>query len=201
MKLPDKDALEKQRLVDAQLNPCGPELTEEEKAGVAEMTVVKKFLKGTVLLKEGQMANTCYHIYEGCIRKYLLKDGEEKTLYFFTENEAISPASKGDAKPSTYYLECLEDVTVSVATLEQEQKMYEKFPRFQELCRISTEMELKKNQELFATFMSSTPEERYINLVKTRPDLLARVPQYQLASYLGVTPISLSRIRKRLASK
>lgn len=76
--------------------------------------------------------------------------------------------------------------------------MFEKFPRFENLCLIFSEELLVKNQASFAEYRNSTPEQRYLNLLKTRPDLVQRVPLYQLASYLGIKPESLSRIRKRL---
>ena len=95
-------------------------------------------------------------------------------------------------------MECVEDTTCSVTTYAQEEAMYHKFPRFQELCRLTTEIELSEYQDRFATFMISTPEQRYLNLLKNNKQLIQRVPQYQLASYLGITPESLSSIRKRI---
>ena len=74
-------------------------------------------------------------------------------------------------------------------------------PRMETLNRMGVEMELQKSQEALADYILTSPEERYLNLLQTRPDLLDRVPQYQLASYLGVTPESLSRIRKRIMMK
>jgi len=80
--------------------------------------------------------------------------------------------------------------------------MYRLFPSIESLCRIETEKKLGQFRELMAFYLASSPEERYLNLLNTRPNLLTRVPQYQLASYLGVKPESLSRIRGRLqASK
>lgn len=78
---------------------------------------------------------------------------------------------------------------------------FEKFPRFETLCRLLSEQLLAGNQAQFDAFRTSTPEQRYLHLMRTRPDLLQRVPQYQLASYLGIQPQSLSRIRKRLAGQ
>ena len=79
-----------------------------------------------------------------------------------------------------------------------ERMIFQKFPRFEKLCRILSEELLAKNESEFDDFKISSPEMRYLNLLETRPDLLQRVPQYQLASFLGITPPSLSRMRARL---
>ena len=82
-----------------------------------------------------------------------------------------------------------------------EQLIFEKFPKFETLCRVLSEQLLAKNQSSFDEFKTTTPEQKYLNLLQNRPDLTQRVPQYQLASYLGITPQSLSRIRTRLSEK
>ena len=92
----------------------------------------------------------------------------------------------------------MEDSTLVVCYPDRAEAMFKRFPKFESLCRILTEEDLGKTQEAFATFVISSPEERYLNLLKNRPGLINRVPQYQLASYLGIKPESLSRIRKRI---
>jgi len=79
--------------------------------------------------------------------------------------------------------------------------IFEKFPRFETLCRILSEQLLMKSQSSFDEFKTSSPEQRYLNLLETRPKLVQRVPQHQLASYLGITPQSLSRMRARISNK
>ena len=79
--------------------------------------------------------------------------------------------------------------------------MYEKYPQLESLSRVIAEVILTKQQESFTEFKTSSPEERYLNLLKTKPDLMQRVPQHQIASYLGIKPESLSRIRKRLMAR
>lgn len=176
-----------------------PGLTEEEKEFIDGLQAQVMYPKGTIFLSEDQIVNKSYHVITGCVRKFHLKDGEEKTTDFFTENDAIDTGSSRDrVVRSKYNLECVEDTTLTCVTAEQEKLLYTKFPRFQSLCRISTEEKLEEYQEMFSKFIASSPEERYLNLLETRPELLNRVPQYQLASYLGVKPESLSRIRKRL---
>ena len=76
--------------------------------------------------------------------------------------------------------------------------MYNRFPILESMSRVALVEELNNYQEMLSTYITTSPEERYLNLLKFRPELLNRVPQYQLASYLGVTPESLSRIRKRI---
>ena len=84
---------------------------------------------------------------------------------------------------------------------EKETELYKRFPRFGEVCRVEMEKILGASQEKLTDFKKSTPKSRYLNLLKERPDLLNRVPQYQLASYLGIKPETLSRIRNRIATK
>lgn len=173
-------------------------LSAEEKEAITALDIFKTYKKGTILLKEGQRSNDGYFIIKGCIRCYYIKDGEEKTTAFYTEAEALSPLCSIDKQPSAYYISCVEDSFIVVANPEIEQEMFLKFPRFETLCRILSEKLLAKSQAIFDDFKIASPEQRYLNLLQTRPDLLQRIPQYQLASYLGMKPQSLSRIRKRL---
>ena len=168
---------------------------------IVENTIIKNFKKGTILLKEGDMANECYLILKGCIRSYVMKDGEEKTIEFYTEEQSVSPPSFGKKIPSDIYLECVEDTIVSIGTPEYEAEMFGKYPELESACRIMTEEMATSYQSSFADYKLSSAGERYLKLQKERPELIQRVPQYQLASYLGITPESLSRIRKRLAQK
>jgi len=82
-----------------------------------------------------------------------------------------------------------------------EVEMNSKFPKFETICRILSEELLAKQQINFDEFKTSSPEQRYLNLLQKRPDLVQRVPQQQLASFLGIKPQSLSRLRARILEK
>lgn len=177
-------------------------LTEAEAKIVDELIPVRTFRKGTLLLKERQIATEAYHIIKGCIRLYYLTDGEERTTAFFTEDQSVaSMTSYVNQVPADHYLECVEDCTLTVLNYHKEKELIQKFPKFESLCRVSMEQNYGESQSLLANYITKSPEARYLHLLETRPDLLNRVPQYHLASYLGVKPESLSRIRKRLAQK
>jgi CRP-like cAMP-binding protein len=173
-------------------------LSAEEIDVMSQMMYLKTFKKGSFLLKEGQIASHIYYNLKGCVREYYLKDAEEKTINFYTEGDTISHTSYILRTPAKHYLECVEDTTVTVMSYQNDKAFSERFPRFSTICNGKTEAQLGHLQEIAAEYMVSTPEERYLKLVETRPDLLNRVPQYQLASYVGVTPESLSRIRNRI---
>lgn len=176
-------------------------LNEHEIEVLSQIMTIKTVKKGRFLLKEGQMSAFAYTILKGCVREYYLKDGEEKTISFYTEgDDASSTSSYVLQMPSKHYLECLEDTTLTVVSHKNDTAFKKQFPRLATLCYSKTEEQLGEYQEIAAQYIVSTPEERYLKLVETRPDLLDRVPQYQLASYIGVTPESLSRIRNRLRS-
>lgn len=176
-------------------------LTEDEQQIIRDLSMFKTFKKDTILLKEGQRSEESFFVLQGCIRCYYIIEGEEKTTAFYTETESFAPLCSINKKPSEHYVACVEDSILLVSTPDMEQLTFEKFPRFETLCRIISEERVAEKQASFDNFKTSSPEERYLHLLDTRPDLLQRVPQYQLASFLGITPQSLSRLRKRIVTK
>ncbi|MFD2733568.1 Crp/Fnr family transcriptional regulator [Pedobacter alpinus] len=172
--------------------------TEEEWEVIISLQAFRQYKKGTILLKEGQFSKTSFYVIKGCLRSYYLLDGEEKINEFYTERDYFTPSCLVTNKPAEHYLDCLEDCLVNVSTAESETIIMEKFPRFEKLCRAYSEELVVKQKSEFDRFKIASQEQRYINFATKRPDLMQRVPQYQIASYLGLTPQSLSRIRKRL---
>ena len=179
-------------------------LTSEEIEALADLIQVKQFKKGTFLYNEGENWDNCYFVLKGALREYLMVNGVEKTIQFFFEYDSAMKFSHHKYKNlADSCLICIEDSIVMVGNHDpvQEAETYKKFPILQEITRIGTEQDFAKMQDFLASFMTSTPVERYENLIKNRPDLLQRVPLNQIASYIGVTPESLSRIRKKIVSK
>ncbi|MEO8960950.1 MAG: Crp/Fnr family transcriptional regulator [Ginsengibacter sp.] len=176
-------------------------LSEDEKSAMVSLDIFRTLKKGTILLKEGQCSVDGYFVLKGCIRTFYIIDGEEKTTEFYTEMEGITPNCVLSKQPSEYFISCVEDSIITVSNPDMEVGIFEKFPKFETLCRILSEQLLAKNQSNFDEFKTSSPEQRYLNLLKKRPDLLQRVPQHQIASYLGIKPQSLSRLRTRLIEK
>ncbi|MEJ8819732.1 Crp/Fnr family transcriptional regulator [Lacibacter sp. H407] len=176
-------------------------LTDEEKDAIASVDVFRTVKKGTVLLKEGQYSNESYFVLKGCIRSYYIIDGEEKTTAFYTEMDALTPHFVISKAPSDYYISCVEDSIITVSNADMEADINSKFPKFEIICRKFSEELLARQQINFDEFKTSSPEQRYLNLLQKRPDLVQRVPQHQLASYLGIKPQSLSRLRARLLEK
>lgn len=176
-------------------------LTEEEKEAIVAYDIFNVFPKNATLLKEGQYSDESYFVLSGCIRCYYMVDGEEKTTAFYTESEVFSPVCVTNKNASEYNVACVEDSIIAVSTTAMEQDSFDKYPRLQELCRLVAEDLLAKKQDEYDIFKITNPEQRYLKLLETRPELFQRVPQYQMASYLGITPQSLSRMRKRLVTK
>lgn len=175
-------------------------LSHEEEKVLADGMVVTNFKKDTLLVREGQTSIDTYFILEGCLRQYCLIDGEEKTTNFFTEGQwVISLTGLTQNTPSFYNLVCMEDTSLVVGNEEKAQELFKKFPRFETLARIVVEKSFAEQQQLMTSYHTDTPEQRYLRLLKSRPDLFQRVSQYHMASYIGVKPESLSRIRKRIA--
>lgn len=175
-------------------------LNEEEVEIIIEKTIVDEFKKGSILLREGQIPTKCYMVVEGCVREYLIKDGEDKSTAFFMEGDTFTPHSR-DSKPSKHYWECVEDCILTISNQAFEEEIRAALPRLDAVFQKIAIEKINEAKEEWSQFVTSSPEERYLNLLETKPVLLNRIPQHQIASYLGMKPQSLSRIRKRLTDK
>ncbi|WP_299532800.1 Crp/Fnr family transcriptional regulator [Ulvibacterium sp.] len=176
------------------------DLTQEEKDILSGQKFIKSFKKGTLLLQEGEMSHECFFILKGCIYSYYLVEGDIKVTEFFVEKQPITPIAYTTKKPSEYYLECLEDCILSIGSQERSAELLKRLPRLAALGPTLLEDELASQRMKYDNFIKLTPEKRYQHLQDQSPDLLNRIPQYLIASYLGIQPESLSRIRKRILS-
>lgn len=155
------------------------------------------FKKGTVLIRQGEPVTRCFFILQGCARKYAVnEEGKEITSDFITEHQSIAILT---SKDSPYFVTCLEDSLMIVGDLDQQSDEFDTYPVFADITRKMMEESLGKMHDEYAAFISMGPEDRVRRLMQTRMDLFTRVPQHQLASYIGITAESLSRIKRRLA--
>lgn len=159
---------------------------------------VERFPKHSFFLRPGEICSCSYMVLKGCIRSYAIRNGEEKILDFYIEEEPILPAGCGPDAPSDLFLECLEDSVVLVSTPDLEERILREHPELKSVCLAMSEVISRKLQQTISRIKILSPEEQYQDLVETRSSLLQRVPQYMIASYLGIQPETLSRIRKRL---
>ena len=177
-------------------------LTKDEVETIVDITIVDSFTKGTILLKEGQIPTKCYMVLEGCIREYQIIDGEEKSTAFYTEGESCtSYVNNGRDASSNHYWECAEDCILTISHQNFEDQLRTAIPRLDVIISQVALEKLNNAKDEWSDFISSSPEERYLNLLQNRPNLLNRIPHHQIASYLGMKPQSLSRIRKRTLEK
>ena len=174
---------------------------QEEKDFIADKIIVKKVKKGELILREGQFIKNSYHLFKGCIREYYLKDGEEKTVGFYTAGDSLSSdETKARQVPSTVSWECVCECIISIYPFEVETELYKRFPRLESMCRLETTKQYFNYKTEVNNYLSFNPGERYENLMKTKPEVFQLVPLYHIASYIGVKPESLSRIRNRLST-
>lgn len=164
---------------------------------------IKKVLKGEQLLKAGDVCKHTFYVEKGVLRLYGLdENGKENILQFGTENWFVTDRDSVYFKePSNYYIDALEDTTIIL--LDED---------FVELVADLNQSFRKKNEKLLHNhirhlnrrihlLLGASAKTRYLEFIKLYPDVLLRVPQWMIASYLGITPESLSRIRKDLAKQ
>lgn len=163
---------------------------------------VVNYQKKERLLELNQVANHYFFINEGLVRLHGYKEGEDKTLFFFKEGMlAGSIQSYLENEPSRLALEALEPtqaLRISKADLDT---LFQSSPAMVKIGLVLTQTRFQKLLHFFSSFVLDSPEERYHRFVEREPDLFNRVPQHLIASFLGVTPVSLSRIRKRIYDK
>lgn len=176
-------------------------LDEAQQRVVRRVTRVERYPRGRVLLAEGAPAGESWLVIEGCVRVFRRIDGDERTTAFYTELYPAVPPTYGSDAPSPVSFECLEDVVASASTPAEEARAFAEHPAFESVCRVMGEVLMARLQQAHIDAMTRTPEQRYLELVARRPDLLQRVPQYHIASFLGIQPETLSRIRRRLTRR
>ncbi|RDU37811.1 Crp/Fnr family transcriptional regulator [Neobacillus piezotolerans] len=176
-------------------------LSDEQRQEIYGRIETRNYKKGAYLLRQGDMPKIkCYFVLKGCVRQYLIDEtGKEVTTNFYIEEQAIPIFTEGNQDvPSKYSLTCLEDSLFVVGDPAVEKEMFTSYSQLETLVRKMMEANLREAQDEFAEFMHSSPEERYKAILRNRPQLIDRVTQHQLASFLGMTPESLSRIKKRM---
>lgn len=151
-----------------------------------------------ILLKEGQTSERMFYIEKGCIRLSFNKDGKDITFQFFFEGEGVSSAeSFRNEEPSLFSIETIEPSILHILHKRDYFMMIESSPLIRQALEQQTFERLMYYQKLFLSRIKNSPEERYNELVKQSPHILQRVPQHYIASFLGITSVSLSRIRNR----
>ncbi|EKB57684.1 Crp/Fnr family transcriptional regulator [Bergeyella zoohelcum] len=170
---------------------------------VHEHCATKIYKKGTLISTAGETFHNILFVKKGLLRQYYIDEkGKESILHFAPENWLISDrASSCFHQPSMYDIEALEDTTVMVITPEIIEKISEKNPEFATFNQNLLHRHIHTLQKRITMLQAFTAEQRYLDFIKTYPDILMRVPQSMVASYLGITPETLSRVRRELVTK
>lgn len=155
--------------------------------------------KKTILLSAGEICNFEAYINKGCIREYFIDDnGMELTLQFATEDWWVSDiTSFEDQIPSDMYIEALEDCELLVLTRQSKENLINQVPQLERMFRLMIQRHLSKLQKRLFKTVSSSAMDQYVEFVNRYPSTSQRVAQQYIASYLGITPEFLSRLRAK----
>lgn len=177
-------------------------LSPEEVLRVQELFVHRHINAGEYFLREGQVCRDVAFIEKGLLRYYIVTNGEEQILHFGRENDfACSYPSYLPQTPAVTNIQAVEDTDLYTISRENMDLFYREIKEGERFGRMALELVFVWVMEQMNSMYTDTPEERYLNFIATYPDLGQRLPQYHIASYVGVKPQSLSRIRKRMAER
>lgn len=165
--------------------------------------ISKKVAKNVFLLREGEVCNETIFVEKGLLRMYSIdKNGKEHIIQFAPENWLISDRSSlYFNEKSKYYIETVEESEVLLMERDFFTTINKNFPNSTANNDLLLQKHIRNLQNRVNSLLGETAEERYMDFIKMYPDILLRVPQWMVASYLGITPESLSRVRKELARK
>lgn len=152
----------------------------------------------TILLKEGDVSNKAFYIEKGCIRACFNNNGKDITFQFFFEGEGVSSIeSFRTNQPSLFTIESIEPCVIHSISKTDFQTILDTSPTIKKQIEEQLFLRLIFYQKLFLSRIKDNPEKRYLELLENNPKILQRVPQHYIASFLGITSVSLSRIRNR----
>ena len=177
------------------------ELTDVEWEALEKHLIIKKIAKKDFLIQQGQTATEICFLLSGSCRLFYEKEGEEKTTYFFFENNLVGGyLSCLTGQPSTLSIQALEDCELICFKYDVLTALYQQFPAYQLFGRKLAEYLFMGLDIRLAELLTLSPEERYLKFIDTptKRKIIDRIPQQYIASYLGITPVSLSRIRRRI---
>lgn len=177
------------------------QLEPEESKFFISLLKVRHLKKKEFLLRAGEVCRYETFVLEGCLRNYFLDEkGDEHILQFSVEDWWTSDLySLLTRTPATQFIDALEDSTVAMLEQDNLERLYRQVPKFERFFRIMLQNAFIAQQQRILQSIGSTGEERYLAFRKKYPTLEQRLPQHQIASFLGITPEFLSKIRGKLA--
>ncbi len=177
------------------------DLTKAEFQQCTTYFIPKRVRKHRYLLESGDVSRYAAFVVKGCLRSYTIDQaGEEHIAQFAIEDWWIGdPYSYFENQPSVYSIDAFEDSELLLLDRASMEKLCLAIPKFERFFRLLLQANFIASQRRIMQSLSATAEERYLQFLKNYPAIFSRVPQKQIASYLGITPQSLSRIRRHLS--
>jgi CRP-like cAMP-binding protein len=175
-------------------------VSDEELSAFLKLWENKTFKKNEFILQAGEVPKFSVFVLKGCLRQYLVSEsGEESIVYFAEERHFIGDLAAMRTKTaSTYYFQALEESELLTISAENWSKAFIEYPWWTDAHSTGYQKWAALLQQQMAERHTLSGEERYLKLLKARPTLFQRVPQHYIASYLGISPETLSRIRKKI---
>lgn len=178
-------------------------LTAGEEELIRTYLIPKKLRRKQYLLQEGDVCKHIAFVEKGILRAYTIGEkGTERIIQFALEGWTISDLySFLTGEPATYTIDAIEDAELILISQSANEELLKKLPKYETFIRLQVTNAYIALQKRINSVISFTPEERYAKLNATYPEIVQRVPQHMIASFIGLTPETLSRVRRKMTKK
>lgn len=174
---------------------------DDEWAHIASHFYLREYEKGEFILQQGAVAQDVFFLEQGIVHSYCLREGVVASdNFFFDGNMGAALASFISREPSLNFLEAVTSTRLHCLNHHSVEILCDKFHSFERFIRLVIQNAYYHSHRRIYYFLRLSPEERYLQLQKERPRIVKELPQYLVASYLGIAPQSLSRIKKKIAT-
>ena len=177
-------------------------MKESDLDSLQDYAIFRTYKKNEVIIKKDSQVQGLFFVVKGSLRVYYDRNGNDKTTFFHSKGAFVRSYTHGTFQiPAKENYQALEETTLLIFDKHKLEAMFKLFPKLERIARLGVESGLSKYQQLIVSHILLSPEERFVELLAVNKDLFQKASQKHIASYLGISPETLSRIKRKVYTK